>query len=462
LNADDNLETNNGSNDVVDAQSWGDFVFGGGGLDVLIANTGHDRLFDWTGEFNSFFVPFSRFGAPTVNRSPSPHIQNFLSDLGVASGADQTLTEPNAELGLVTQKDPQWGDQHGSPRDPQPGNGSGPYDDNGGGEDDTDKVPTEHGSTPGGGAGLDGGGNGGGSGDGADSGSDGGAEDGSSDESDGDSSTTSTYAGSGGGIADKSTFLSTLNISDDFSISDVDVQLDIDHTRVSDLDIFLVNPSDTQVELLSDVGGNGDDFASTIMDDEAATSITSGSAPFSGSFQPEQPLDVFDGENALGVWTLEVRDDKKKQTGTLQGWSLMVEHSSGESLLTSATVPTNNDYERMDLPSPVFDATGGTFLSRAEVDSSRGLEEESFHARIDDTQSSSSLKQDPASNMATTTDNDNGAITSQQPVIDLTPKMPLPYSPALPPSDWVGLFVNELAQPKKVNPNSEIRVTLPV
>ena len=48
----------------------------------------------------------------------------FLLDLGRAGGADQTLSEPDGELGLVTQRDPQWSDQIGSPRDPQPGNGS--------------------------------------------------------------------------------------------------------------------------------------------------------------------------------------------------------------------------------------------------------------------------------------------------------------------------------------------------
>jgi hypothetical protein len=97
-------------------------VFGGGGLDVMIANTGGDRLFDWGGEFNSYIVPFSPFGAPTVLRSPSPSIMQFLRDLGFSSASDQTIFEPSGELGLVTQSDPQWQDQHGPPRDPPPGN----------------------------------------------------------------------------------------------------------------------------------------------------------------------------------------------------------------------------------------------------------------------------------------------------------------------------------------------------
>ncbi|HVK13697.1 MAG TPA: hypothetical protein VM597_33430, partial [Gemmataceae bacterium] len=161
---DDNLDTNGGLNtdtddqfDPASAAGGGDFAYGGGGLDVLIANSGGDRMFDWTGEFNSFLVPFARFGLPTVVRSPSPHVLAFVQALGAAGGADPNLTGPNGEIGLVTQQDPEWGDNHGGPRDPQPGNGHGAYDGTGGPEDDRTSQPlqTAHGSTPiGNGAGV--------------------------------------------------------------------------------------------------------------------------------------------------------------------------------------------------------------------------------------------------------------------------------------------------------------------
>jgi Ca2+-binding RTX toxin-like protein len=144
MNADDNLETNGGLNNTPDAPAFADadFVFGGNGLDVMIANTGGDRMFDWNGEFNSYIVPFSSFGNPTVVRSPSPQIRQFLLDLGRASGADQSLSEPNGELGL--------GDgDNGSPRDPQPGNTNAGRDTQGAPENDSGKQPTASGSTPG-------------------------------------------------------------------------------------------------------------------------------------------------------------------------------------------------------------------------------------------------------------------------------------------------------------------------
>jgi Ca2+-binding RTX toxin-like protein len=115
-------------------------VYGGDGLDVLIGNTGGDRMYDWSGEFNSYFVPFSPFGEPTVVRQVSPHLQAFLLALGKEAGADQTLTEPDGELGLFTQQDPQWQANKGSPRDPQPGNTPARRDTQGAPEDDRAKA----------------------------------------------------------------------------------------------------------------------------------------------------------------------------------------------------------------------------------------------------------------------------------------------------------------------------------
>ena len=55
LNVDDKQETNLLRNDQPDTQpTYEDRAYGGAGRDVLIANTGGDRLIDWVGEFNSY------------------------------------------------------------------------------------------------------------------------------------------------------------------------------------------------------------------------------------------------------------------------------------------------------------------------------------------------------------------------------------------------------------------------
>ena len=63
-------------------------------------------------------------------------------------------------------------------------------------------------------------------------------------------------------------------------VTNVTVTLDITHTYDNDLTAYLVSPSGTHVKLFSHIGGSGDDFDFTTFDDGAATSITSGTAPF--------------------------------------------------------------------------------------------------------------------------------------------------------------------------------------
>jgi hypothetical protein len=60
----------------------------------------------------------------------------------------------------------------------------------------------------------------------------------------------------------------------------------------------------------------------TVFDDEAASPISSGTAPFTGSFKPEVPLSALDGINAAGTWTLKVVDQANVDVGTIDNWTL--------------------------------------------------------------------------------------------------------------------------------------------
>ena len=136
LNVDDDQSTNNGLNNIPDTHpSYEDRAYGGAGRDVLIANTGGDRLIDWAGEFNSYLVPFAPFGLATISRALQPQIAEFLYALSASDGADPTRVadigssaeqarngEPYGELGLVRQQDFAWQEQTGGPRDVQAGN----------------------------------------------------------------------------------------------------------------------------------------------------------------------------------------------------------------------------------------------------------------------------------------------------------------------------------------------------
>ncbi|WP_432410227.1 proprotein convertase P-domain-containing protein [Rasiella sp. SM2506] len=126
----------------------------------------------------------------------------------------------------------------------------------------------------------------------------------------------------------------TLDITDDFNITDLDVDLDISHTWVGDIIVTLTAPDGTTSATIVDrpgapatgtFGCSGNDILAT-LDDEAATAVEDecgGGVPtIAGSFIPNEALSVFDGISTLGTWTLNVSDNGGGDTGTLNAWSL--------------------------------------------------------------------------------------------------------------------------------------------
>ena len=102
---------------------------------------------------------------------------------------------------------------------------------------------------------------------------------------------------------------------------DVDVFLNLTHTFDGDLSITLTHGG-REVELSSHNGGSGDNYTNTTFSDEATTAITAGVAPFTGTFQPEQPLNALDGTDGEGPWTLTVADEAPGDSGSLGSWGL--------------------------------------------------------------------------------------------------------------------------------------------
>ena len=159
-------------------------------------------------------------------------------------------------------------------------------------------------------------------------------------------------------IPDQGTRNSTISVSGlNGLVMEVDVTLNITHPYTDDLDVYLISPSGTRVELFTDVGGGGDNFVNTKLDDGAQDSITTGSTPFTGTFRPEGFLSELVGEDPNGQWTLEVTDDAASDTGTLINWSMDI--SFGD-----ATVRW---YE--------IDTTGGSYslTQSGDIDPGRGV-----------------------------------------------------------------------------------------
>ncbi len=123
-----------------------------------------------------------------------------------------------------------------------------------------------------------------------------------------------------------------------------EVKLIIDHTATGDLDIRLISPFGQAVEISSNNGSSANHYGdpndstceiSTTFSMDACQDITSGQAPFIGSYIPEESLNNFsDNSDANGNWLLKLCDDFNDDHGVLKYVELVFSRNS-------CPVPTN-------------------------------------------------------------------------------------------------------------------------
>ncbi len=123
------------------------------------------------------------------------------------------------------------------------------------------------------------------------------------------------------------------------NIIDVNVRIDtVLHTWVSDLS-FTLNRGATSVLIINQVGGSGDNFINTVLNDSAATPIASGTAPFTGSFRPSNPLTPFNGAFVSGWWRLSIFDGVGGDTGFLRRWCLVISYTGCTGGIQTIEIP---------------------------------------------------------------------------------------------------------------------------
>ena len=121
-----------------------------------------------------------------------------------------------------------------------------------------------------------------------------------------------------------------IKVPDHLTIYDLDVGINVTHTNVFDLQIFVISPDGTRLCLnMYDFKNEffmGEDYVQTIFDDEAEKPIEDGESPFSGRFRPKAGslLEIFDGEDAYGFWRLQIDDIWYWDTGNLEKVELIV------------------------------------------------------------------------------------------------------------------------------------------
>jgi subtilisin-like proprotein convertase family protein len=119
-------------------------------------------------------------------------------------------------------------------------------------------------------------------------------------------------------------------VPDHLTVYDLDVAIDVKHTNVFDLQIFIQSPVEARICLnMYDVEKDffkGADYVQTIFDDEAEIPIEQAIAPFTGRFRPKAGnlLSIFDGQDAYGIWRLQIYDMWYWDTGNLERFELII------------------------------------------------------------------------------------------------------------------------------------------
>ncbi|WP_339713438.1 reprolysin-like metallopeptidase [uncultured Kriegella sp.] len=119
----------------------------------------------------------------------------------------------------------------------------------------------------------------------------------------------------------KPTITSSITFLEDLPLADINVNLAVDHTFLSDLAISLTSPSGTTVVLVSSSCGDLENIDAT-FDDDADNFICDGNPAITGTVKPLGALDAFKGESILGKWILEVSDNVQSDGGALTAFSL--------------------------------------------------------------------------------------------------------------------------------------------
>ncbi|MFZ1703796.1 MAG: proprotein convertase P-domain-containing protein [Saprospiraceae bacterium] len=118
--------------------------------------------------------------------------------------------------------------------------------------------------------------------------------------------------------------------------------VNISHTWVSEVQLFLYGPNGQILELSTGNGSGFDNYTNTIFTDNATQYITVGVPPFSSSFKPEGRYNNDDlcnppgtlgtysfesqfwGNQPNGIWTLKIKDGGPGDIGVLNSWSVTI------------------------------------------------------------------------------------------------------------------------------------------
>lgn len=137
----------------------------------------------------------------------------------------------------------------------------------------------------------------------------------------------------------------------------ISVCLDLENAGdLSDVTIQLRAPNGRVLTLIENFGGNGEDLTQTCFTPLATMPLSSGSAPYTGSFRPSGGgWTAFNTSLINGDWELLAWDDQGNDLGELVRWSITFNYDRG---FTYAWTPNDGNLSCTDCPNPTITPSG--------------------------------------------------------------------------------------------------------
>lgn len=177
-------------------------------------------------------------------------------------------------------------------------------------------------------------------------------------------SLSQTFTGGTGPIYDNTTIDIPVSVSglgtsiDTVNFGLETVCIDLTHTWDADLTLWIVAPDGTAALLFSGIGGGGDNFTNTCLNQNATQTISSGTAPFTGIYSGSPLMGkVNNGQNPNGIWYLRVNDNYGADEGQVLSFTL-----------TFGTNPaTYFAFKESWLPIVKIDTQGGSIVNEPKI-----------------------------------------------------------------------------------------------
>ncbi len=130
-----------------------------------------------------------------------------------------------------------------------------------------------------------------------------------------------------------------INVPSDHKVLDVNILIDtLLHTWDSDLILYL-RKGTVGVRIINQVGGSGDNFIGTLLNDSSGVAFPPNGAPFTGSFRPSDSLSKFNDRIPTGYWVLSISDTATGDTGLLKVWCLRIISTNVNGIVSSVEIP---------------------------------------------------------------------------------------------------------------------------